>query len=129
MDKLELINEIFRLCIIPLFSVLTAYLVKFIQSKSDELQTEAKNELCSKYISLLTEIVLNCVISTNQTYVEALKNKNAFTKEEQEEAFRRTKESVMSLLTEDAKRCLVEIYGDLGTLVDTLIESQVALNK
>lgn len=129
MDKIELISELFRLCIIPLLSVLVTFLVKFIQKKSTELQLETDNELVNKYIRLLTEIVINCVIATNQTYVENLKNKNAFDAEAQKEAFNRTKEAILALLTAEAKECLSNVYGDLGTLIDTLIESQVALNK
>lgn len=129
MDNIELLNQIFRLCIVPLLSVLVTFFIGLIRKKSEELQIEINNDMVNKYIELLTEIVINCVIATNQTYVENLKNKNAFDAEAQKEAFNRTKEAVLALLTEEAKECLSSVYGDIGTLIDTLIESQVALNK
>ena len=73
-----LLQQIWQICIIPLLTVLTAYIVKFINKKSDSLQKSTDNELYKKYIALLDDTISKCVIATNQTYVDALKDKNAF---------------------------------------------------
>jgi hypothetical protein len=67
--------------------VLTAYAVSFIRAKTSELKTNHSNELLGKYVTMLSDTVCDCVIATNQTYVEALKNKNAFDEEAQKTAF------------------------------------------
>ena len=129
MDWMKMLQEIFQVCIIPLLGVLTAYLVAFIKNKSKALQEQSDNELYKKYIALLDETIVKCVIATNQTYVEALKNKNAFDKEAQEEAFRRTYNNVMVILSADAQEFLKEAVGDLNAYITNAIEAQVSGNK
>lgn len=129
MEWLSLLYEILQVCIIPLLGVLTTYIVKYINNKSAEIQTNVDNELANKYIAMLTQTITDCVIATNQTYVEALKKDNAFTKEAQEEAFKKTYEAVVASLTDDAKDYLAELYGDLTAYITTKIEAEVNANK
>ena len=129
MNKVELLNDIFRLCIVPLLAVLTGYLVSYIQKKSEDLQNKIDNDMADKYIVLLTDIIVDCVTATNQTYVEALKKENAFTKEAQVEAFNKTYNAVMSILSQEAYAALRELYGDVPTLIKQMIESIVHENK
>ena len=81
MNWMEMLQKIFEVCIIPLLGILTTYLIMFIKKKSKELEDTTDNELYKKYIEMLQDTIVRCVIATNQTYVEALKNKNAFDKE------------------------------------------------
>lgn len=129
MDWLSLLNDIFRLCIVPLLAVLTTYLVNYIKVKNDELVKNSENALEKKYMDMLAETITDCVLATNQTYVEALKNKNAFTKEAQEEAFKQTFEAVMTVLNEDAKEYLTNAYGDLTIYLTQKIEAEVNKSK
>ena len=89
MDKLSLLQQIFEVCIIPLLGILTAYIVQYIKAKSNELQTATDNAMADKYIALLTDTITKCVIATNQTYVDRLKNNDAFDKDAQKEAFQK----------------------------------------
>ena len=129
MDWMEMLQKIFEVCIIPLLGILTSYLIVFIRKKSKELEETTDNELYKKYIEMLQDTVVRCVIATNQTYVEALKNQNVFTKEAQEQAFRMTYESVMAILTDDAKDYLASVVGDLQTYIVKLIEAEVNIQK
>lgn len=129
MNYMEMLQKIFEVCIIPLLGVLTTYLVLFIKQKSKELQETTDNELYKKYIELLQDTIVHCVIATNQTYVEALKNKNAFDKEAQEHAFKMTYDAVMEILTDDAKVYLSNVFGDLEVYITKLIEAEVNVNK
>ena len=129
MEWLEILNEIFQVCIIPLLGVLTAYAVKLIQNKSAEIATNQENAVVSKYIMLLSETIADCVIATNQTYVDALKEENAFDKEAQEIAFQKTYSAIMDVLSADAKEYLTHIYGDLSAYITARIEAEVKANK
>lgn len=129
MEWISLLYQFLEICIIPLLGILTAYVVKYINIKSEELTNKAKNETADKYIKMLTETITDCVIATNQTYVEALKKKDAFTKEAQEEAFKKTYEAVMLVLTDDAKVYLTEVYGDLTAYITMKIEAEVNISK
>ena len=129
MEWLPLLYEILQVCVIPLLGVLTAYIVKFINIKSIEIQANVNNDMADKYIAMVTETISACVIATNQTYVEALKKQNAFTAEAQKEAFNLTYNAVMAILTDDAKEYLAEIYGDVAAYITNKIEAEVNISK
>lgn len=129
MEWLPLLYEILQVCIIPLLGVLTAYIVKFINIKSSEIQANVDNDMADKYIAMVTDTISACVIATNQTYVEALKKQNAFTAEAQKEAFQLTYNAVMAILTDDAKDYLAEIYGDVAAYITNKIEAEVNISK
>ena len=129
MDWLELLYQILEVCIIPMFGVLTAYIVKYINIKSGEIQIKVDNDIANKYIIMLADTISACVIATNQTYVEALKKENAFTVEAQKEAFNQTFNAVMGVLTDEAKEYLTAVYGDLTTYITNKIEAEVNISK
>ena len=121
----EIIATIFEVCIIPLLGVLVGFLVKWINSKSKEIQTNIDNETLNKYLQMLTETVTDCVIATNQTYVESLKSQGSFDAEAQKQAFNMTCTAVLEILSDDAKLYLTAAVGDLQTLITKKIEAEV----
>ena len=129
MEWLPLLYQILEVCVIPLLGILTAYFVKWVNAKSVEIQHKVDNDTADTYIAMLDDTICACVIATSQTYVEALKKDNAFTKEAQKEAFNLTFNAVMSVLTDEAKKYLSEVYGDLTAYITNKIEAEVNLNK
>ena len=129
MDWMKLLYDVFNLCIVPLVGVLTFYLVQYIKAKGNEIASNVDSELASKYIVMLTTTITDCVVATNQTYVEALKKEGKFDKEAQYKAFQMTYNAVMDILTEDAKEYLNNFYGDLSLYVSKRIEAEVVANK
>lgn len=129
MDLVTLLPMIFQLCIIPLLAILTKYITAWIEIKINEM-TESKNDATfTKYMRLLQDTVISCVIATNQTYVETLKAQGKFDAEAQKEALKKTYDAVMAILTEDAINYLKEALGDFDAYVNTMIESQVNMQK
>ena len=126
---MEILQQIFELCVIPLLGILTTYLVKLIRKKNKELDEKVSKEVSRKYINMLADTITDCVVSTNQTYVDALKEANAFDKEAQKKAFELTYNKIMNILTEDAKEYLTTVYGDLEIYITTKIESEIKLYK
>lgn len=129
MDWLNILQQIFELCIIPLLAIITRSLVIYISTKKDELKNKTDNELAKKYLDLLNDTIANCVIATNQTYVEALKKENAFTADAQKIAFEKTYQAVIATLGEEAQKYLPEVVGDLQTYITQKIEASVNQNK
>ncbi len=125
MDWLELLNQIFQTCIIPLLGILVTYLLKVLQAKRDQVIERTENEVLEKYVRMLNQTISDCVVATNQTYVEDLKNKNAFDSDAQKQALSRTYTAVMTVLTEEAKVYLASIYEDLNAYILTKIEAEV----
>ena len=126
---LQMISEIINVCIIPLLGVLVTYLVKFINAKSKELEAQTDSAIAKKYISMLSNTITNCVIATNQTYVESLKKQGKFDAEAQKEAFQMTLNAVLAVLSDEAKEYLTAIYGDLNAYITNQIEATVNQNK
>ena len=129
MEWLPLLYQVLEVCVIPLLGILTAYFVKWVNAKSAEIQNKVENDTADKYIAMLDDTICACVIATTQTYVDALKKDNAFTKEAQREAFNLTYNAVMSVLTDEAKKYLTSIYGDLTAYITNKIEAEVQINK
>lgn len=129
MDWLNILQQIFELCIIPLLAIITRSLVIYISTKKDELKNKTDNKLAKKYLDLLNDTIANCVIATNQTYVEALKKENAFTADAQKAAFEKTYQAVIATLSEEAQKYLPEVVGDLQTYITQKIEASVNQNK
>ena len=129
MDWLKILQEIFTVCIIPLLGILTKYAIDWLNIKKQSLINQEESEIRRKYIDMLGSTIETCVIATNQTYVNALKDKNAFTPEAQKEAFERTKQAVLTILGEEGQKYLSQFYGDLNTYISKEIEKQVSWNK
>ena len=129
MDKVELIAKIFEICIFPLLAILTKFIADYLTAKKGELVTKTDNEILNKYLEMAIETVKKCVVTTNQTYVNALKEQGQFDAAAQKEAFTRTMASVLAVLTDEVKTYLNEATGDLNTYLTQLIESEVYYNK
>lgn len=129
MDWLNILQQIFELCIIPLLAIITRSLVIYISMKKDELKSKTDSELAKKYLELLNDTIADCVIATNQTYVETLKKGNAFTADAQKAAFEKTYQAVIATLSEEAQKYLPEVVGDLQTYITQKIEASVNQNK
>ena len=126
---MELITQIFEVCIIPLLGILTTFLVRYINAKMKTLVDTISYEKQKKYIEMLNNTITDCVIATTQTYVDTLKKQGKFDKEAQEQAFLMTFNAVSSLLTEESKKYLNEAIEDLDLYIKQKIESEVNINK
>lgn len=129
MDWIPMVESIFQVCIIPLLGVLTAYFVKWVNAKKAEIQTTIDDATLKKYMDMLASTITDCVIATNQTYVESLKQQGKFDAEAQAEAFKMTSTAVLEILNDEAKVYLSTAVGDLQTFITKKIEAEVNLNK
>lgn len=129
MDWLELLYKIAEVCLIPLLGVLTTFFIKWLKAKEAELLVKVENDTADKYVSMVAQTITDCVIATNQTYVETLKKQGSFDAEAQKIAFQKTLDAVIAVLSDDAKAYLSELYGDVTAYLTTRIEAEVNLQK
>lgn len=125
----EIVIQIIQVCVIPLLGILTKYLVDYLTAKRDEINFKTDNETAQKYTNMIYQTVVDCVIATNQTYVDSLKKSGSFDEAAQKEAFNRTMNAIMTILSDDAKEYITEATGDLNTYLTQLIESEVNKRK
>lgn len=126
---MEILFQIFELCVIPLLGVLTAYLVTYIKAKTNQLTEISQNDTLDKYLIMLGETVSRCVTATNQTYVDALKAQGQFDGTAQKIAFAMTLDAVMNIMGEEAILYLNEACGDLTAYITNMIEAEVKIQK
>ena len=129
MEYTILISNIFQVCIIPLLGVLTTFFMKWVNAKSAEIQANINDATLKKYMEMLTSTITDCVIATNQTYVESLKAQGKFDTAAQQRAFELTSKAVMEILSEEAKIYLASAVGDLNAYITKKIEAEVNINK
>ena len=125
----EIVIQIIQVCVIPLLGILTKFLVDYLSAKRDEINSKTDNEIAQKYTNMIYQTVVDCVIATNQTYVDSLKKSGSFDEAAQKEAFNRTMNAIMTILSDDAKEYITEATGDLNTYLTQLIESEVNKRK
>lgn len=129
MDWMSILAQLFEIVIFPLLAIGTVYLISLIKVKIQELKQKKDSEMYTKYLGMLETTIINCVIATTQTYVEALKKQGKFDADAQKIAFTKTYTNVMAILNKDAKKYLEEAIGDLETYVYNKIEAEVNLTK
>lgn len=110
--------------IIKIVSALLAALGAWVLAKvKDLIATKTKNEKARKLLTDATTVVANAVKATYQTYVEAIKGTNAWTKDAQEEALSLAATSARMQLSADVEKYINENFGDVENWVKEQIES------
>lgn len=128
-NTIRIITALFELFIIPLLGILTKYLVAYIITKKNEINANTESELAKKYQDMLANTICQCVIATNQTYVDALKKEGKFDLAAQKKAFEQTRDAVLAILDEESKKYLASIFGDLDLYISQQIEANVNMYK
>lgn len=124
-----MVKEILEGVLIPLLIILARYLIVFLDAKRKELKEKTNNDLANKYIDMIYNTVTNCVIATNQTYVDALKEQGSFDKQAQIIAFNETLDAVKRMLSADALNYIHSITEDTDFYLTKLIEATVREQK
>lgn len=127
--NIQIIEQIFEICIIPMLGILTKCVIDFLNTKRKEINAKTNNETAQKYNNMICVTVSNCVIATNQTFVNSLKESGTFDEAAQKEAFEKTLNAVLTILSEDAKKYITEMTGDINIYLTQLIESEVNKNR
>lgn len=125
MDWTNVLNQIFEFSVIPLLSILSATLIAVVVWKKNQVLKETNNEMAKQYIEMLDDTIIDCVLATNQTYVETLKKEGTFTAEAQKVAFKKTFDAVLNILSEHAKEYLNVAIKDLNGYITNKIEATV----
>lgn len=124
-EAMIIIKEILDMLAPYVISAIATLLVLGVNKGVEYLKVRLASETANKYLELAEKLVTDCVMATNQTYVDSLKNNGAFDKEAWTTAFEKSKNKVLKLLSEAQKEVIVEVYGDLETWVNTQIECKV----
>lgn len=106
-------------------TILTALATWGVERLIAWLNTKIKDQKALTYLNNAISVVTSVVKATYQTYVEALKNENMFTKEAQEQALNKAVEQAKATMSAEVKNFITENYGDLTEWIKLQIESAI----
>ena len=128
LDWLSIIGEVAELVLVPLISAAVLYFVSWLKVKRQELLEKIKDATTKKYLEMLDKTISECVLATNQTYVNTLKQEGKFDEEAQKKAFQLSYDAVKAVLADEAQEYLATAVKDLQAYITTKIEAQVGLH-
>ncbi|MCM1412563.1 MAG: hypothetical protein NC305_18765, partial [Lachnospiraceae bacterium] len=108
----ELLNQLLIAVMAVCIPIITTYATKWINKAAEGAAAKTANIKAQGYIREIADAISAAVGCTSQTYVDSLKSSGAFTKESQEEAFRKSYDSAVKCLSPAAAAFIEEIYGD-----------------
>lgn len=124
-----ILQEILYVLLIALIPVVAKYATSALESVKKKAVQQIENAKVEATVLKVLGIVENAVEATNQTFVTELKANGGLTKDDKEDAYLKTYDTVKSLLTDEVIDLIVEEYGDLEVYLDTVIEKVVANKK
>ena len=104
-------------------TILTGLLVWLVSIVTNWINSKIKDKNAAKILTSITTLVTNVVQATYQSYVEALKGTDAWTKKAQEEALNKAFTTIKSQLNNEGIKFIEENYGNVEEYIKTLIES------
>lgn len=106
-------------------TIATALASAFVAWLTNVINTKIKDGKLQGYLNAAISIVSTVVKQVFQTYVEALKDGDAFTEEKQKEALAMALNTINSLLSTEVKDALTENFGDLDAWIKAQIEAAI----
>lgn len=101
----------------------------YLSNLSKEKVAKIENIKVREASYKLLDIVTKCVSATNQEFVGDLKKEGKFNKDQQEEAWNKTKNKINKILDDESKEILEKAYGDLNSYINQTIEDEVTNQK
>lgn len=112
--------------LLSIFMVLMTCLITWLTTKFTNLiDTKVKDAKAKTLMNDAVEVVTRVVKETSQTYVDSLKDKNMFDKEEQQKALQMTKEKVKSQLKASEKEYIEQNFNGFDNWLTTTIEAML----
>ena len=127
-------NEILKECLLSLITlvmtILSSCIIRLISIKIEEISVRTKDEKKRQFLHwVANDLVVKCINTTTQTYVESLKASNSFDEAAQKEAMNKTITAVTNLLTESNAQLLNEYVGDSNAWITACVENYIKESK
>ena len=122
------LTNILKVVLIFMSFAISYGICRFANARTKQIESITGYEY-SDVLWRIESIVENCVIETNETFVNKLKEKGEFTKEKQIEAFNKTFETAYSEISNGMIELMEDEGVNVANLLTTLIEKMVKLRK
>ena len=125
----DLVFQLLAYIVEAFLGVAVYFFAKWLHNKCEQLKEKVEDDKVKSLIDRFEKIVRLCVEATNQTFVSTLKEADNFDEAAQKEAFKKTFESIVSMLSEEDKEKIQEKFGDMSTFITTSVETYIKDSK
>ena len=127
-------NEFYREFLLGLITLVVSgigtLVMKLISIKIDSIIAQTSEQKKIAFLNWVEkDIIVKCINTTTQTYVQSLKDDKNFDKKAQKEALEKTANAVKQLLTKDNTEILSSYVGDITAWITTHIENYILESK
>ncbi len=132
MEFSEVLNYILYVVLTVILPVVATYTVNLIKAKikeSNVIADATKNENIAKLIEDALSDVMDAVLYINQIYVDALKSSGKFDKNAQKNAFNRAYAEALTMISDESKKIIEQVYGSFDKWLKLKIETSVNIAK
>ena len=112
--------------------VVVGFVVSLIKTKIKEstiIEEATKNENISNLVKDALADVLDAVKYVNQVYTDSIKKSGKFDEEAQKEAFNLAYEAALTMISDETKKIIDEVYGSFDEWLRLKIEAAVNSEK
>jgi len=105
--------------------LLTAYIIRFIATKTQQLKAATENETVKRYLQEASDAVTDAVLATSQTYVDEMKKSGKFSIDSQKTALMLAVDAAKDSLSSSAADFIETTYGDISKYLESKIEAEI----
>ena len=125
----EILKEVIYSVITIMITILSGCITRIITIKMSDMTTKMKDSRKIEFLNWVNNVIVQCVDTTTQTYIDTLKKKGNFTTDAQKEAFKMTMNNISTILSEQDMVTLGGYVGDTSAWITTSIESYIKNKK
>lgn len=132
MDFNTTMSSVLYVVVTLILPVITGFVVNLIKTKIKEstiIKEATKNENISNLVKDALSDVLDAVKYVNQVYTDSIKKIGKFDEEAQKEAFNRAYEAALTMISDETKKIIDEVYGSFDEWLRLKIEAAVNSEK
>ena len=125
----EFLSVLIQAIVTVSIPIISTFVIQLLRAKAEQVKTAASNDTVKRYINEAANAVGTSVLYVSQTFVDALKTQDKWTKENQVEALNIAIRQAKALLSDEAANFLANTYGDITKWLKAQIEAEVNLQK
>jgi len=127
-------KELYREFLLSLVTLVATgigtFLIQLLSAKIKAIINTTEDTKKQRFLTWVNdELIVKCINTTTQTFVEELKSSNSFDKASQEKALQKTVDAVITLLTDTNKQLLEEYVGDTNAWITMCVENFIQKSK
>lgn len=122
-------NDILIKILVSIGILVLTNIFVYLSNLSKEKIAKIENIKFREASEKLLDIITKCVAATNQEFVGDLKKEGKFDRDQQEEAWNKTKNKINKILDKESREILGKAYGDLNDYINQTLEDEVKRQK